>query len=173
MVNGGEATLDYLYWRGRFAGREPAPPAVVLLDLKMPKGDGLAVLRTVKADPALKPIPIVMLTSSCQERDLVGCYPLGAKKRGRRIHRAQTWAGGVCASLLALAAVNCRAGETAPAPASNAARVPAESGVAQLKKMSVEELMDIEVTSVSKRPESLSETASAIQVITQEDIRRS
>ena len=171
VVNDGEATLDYLYWRRR--GREPAPPAVVHLDLKMPKVDGLAVLRTVKADRALKPIPIVMLTSSCQERDLVESYPLGAKKRGRRIHRARTWAGGLCASLLALAAVNCRASETAPAPSTNAARVPAESGVAQLKKLSLEELMDIEVTSVSKHPERLSETASAIQVITQEDIRRS
>ena len=114
-----------------------------------------------------------MLTSSCQERDLVDCYRLGAKKRGRRIHRARTWAGGFCASLLALAAVNCRAGETGSAPSTNAARVPAESGVAQLKELSLEELMDIEVTSVSKRPERLSETASAIQVITQEDIRRS
>ncbi|MGH8589751.1 MAG: TonB-dependent receptor plug domain-containing protein, partial [Gammaproteobacteria bacterium] len=165
VVNDGVATLDYPYRRGRFAGREPAPPAVVLLDLEMPKVDGFAVPRTVKADPASKPIPIVMLTSSCQERDLVESYPLGAKKRGRRIHRARTWAGGLCASLLALAAVNCRAGETAP--------VPAESGVAQLKKLSLEELMDIEVTSVSKHPERLSETASAIQVITQEDIRRS
>ncbi|MGH8592071.1 MAG: TonB-dependent receptor plug domain-containing protein, partial [Gammaproteobacteria bacterium] len=137
---------------------------MVLLDLEMPKVDALAVPRTVKADPASKPIPIVMLTSSCQERGLVESYPLGAKKRGRRIHRARTWAGGLCVSLL-LAAVNCRAGETAP--------VSAESGVAQLKKLSLEELMDIEVTSVSKHPERLSETASAIQVITQEDIRRS
>ncbi|MGH8562809.1 MAG: TonB-dependent receptor domain-containing protein [Gammaproteobacteria bacterium] len=145
---------------------------MVLLDLEMPKVDGLAVPRTVKADPASKPIPVI-LTSSCQGRGVVGCYALGAKKRGRRIHRARTWAGGLCASLLALAAVNCRAGETAPAPSSDAARVPAESGVAQLKKLSLEELMDIEVTSVSKRPERLSETASAIQVITQEDIRRS
>ncbi len=144
---------------------------MVLLDLERPKLDGLAVPRTVKTDPASKPIPIVMLTSSCQERDLVERYPLGAQKRGRRIHRTRTWAGGLCASLLALAAVHCRAGETAPS--THAARVPAESGVAQLKKLSLEELMDIEVTSVSKRPERLSETASAIQVITQEDIRRS
>jgi CheY-like chemotaxis protein len=57
VVNDGEATLDYPYRRGRFAGREPAPPAVALLDLKIPKVDGLAVLHTVKADPALKPIP--------------------------------------------------------------------------------------------------------------------
>ena len=57
VVNDGEATLDYPYWRGRFAGRESSP-AVVLLDLKIPKLDGLAVRRTVKADPDLKPIPI-------------------------------------------------------------------------------------------------------------------
>ncbi|MGH8509191.1 MAG: response regulator [Gammaproteobacteria bacterium] len=76
-VNDGEAALDYLYRRGRFAGREPMLPAVVLLDLKMPKVDGLTVLRTVKADPGLKYIPIVMLTSSREERDLVESYQLG------------------------------------------------------------------------------------------------
>jgi iron complex outermembrane receptor protein len=104
---------------------------------------------------------------------VINCIPglPRPKKRERRFHRAQTCAGGLCASLLALVAVNCRADETAPV--TNAAHVPAESGVTELKRMSVEELMDIEVTSVSKRPERLSETASAIQVITREDIRRS
>ncbi|MGH8569166.1 MAG: response regulator [Gammaproteobacteria bacterium] len=67
-VNDSEEGLDYLYRRGRFAGRDPAPPAAVLRDLKMPKVDGLAVPRTVKADSALKPIPIVMLASSREER---------------------------------------------------------------------------------------------------------
>ncbi|MGH2709451.1 MAG: response regulator, partial [Actinomycetota bacterium] len=54
VVNDGEAALDYLYRRGRFAGRDPMLPAVILLDLKMPKVDGLTVLRSVKADPGLK-----------------------------------------------------------------------------------------------------------------------
>jgi CheY-like chemotaxis protein len=57
VVNDGEATLDCPYRRGRFAGREPAPRRWCFLDLKMPKVDGLAVPRTVKADPALKPSP--------------------------------------------------------------------------------------------------------------------
>ncbi len=77
VLNDGEEALDYLYRRGRFAAREPVFPAVVLLDLKMPKVDGLTVLRSVKADPGLKCIPIVMLTSSCEERDLVESYQLG------------------------------------------------------------------------------------------------
>ncbi len=76
-VNDGEQALDYLYRRGRFAGRAPMLSAVILLDLKMPKVDGLAVLRTVKADPDLKCIPIVMLTSSREERDLIESYQLG------------------------------------------------------------------------------------------------
>jgi CheY-like chemotaxis protein len=77
VANDGEEALDYLYRRGRFATRAAAPPAVVLLDLKMPKVDGLSVLRTVKGDPALKGIPIVMLTSSREERDLIESYALG------------------------------------------------------------------------------------------------
>ncbi len=78
VVHDGEQALDYLYRRGRFANSETVPPAVVLLDLKMPKVDGLSVLRTVKGDPALKSTPIVMLTSSREERDLIESYALGA-----------------------------------------------------------------------------------------------
>jgi len=77
VVNDGEAALDYLYRCGPFAAREPVSPVVVLLDLKMPKVDGLTVLRSVKADSGLKCIPIVMLTSSREERDLVESYQLG------------------------------------------------------------------------------------------------
>jgi CheY-like chemotaxis protein len=77
VLNDGEEALDYLYRRGWFAAHDPVPPAVVLLDLKMPKVDGLTVLRTVKGDPTLKTIPIVMLTSSREERDLVESYKLG------------------------------------------------------------------------------------------------
>ena len=75
--DGGEA-LDYLYRRGSFADRPQGHPAVVLLDLKMPKVDGLEVLRQLKADPNLKSIPIVMVTSSREETDLVKSYELGA-----------------------------------------------------------------------------------------------
>jgi CheY-like chemotaxis protein len=77
VVSDGEAALDYLYRRGRFAGRAGNDPAVVLLDLKMPRVDGLEVLRVVKADPAVRHIPIVMLTSSREERDVVESYELG------------------------------------------------------------------------------------------------
>jgi CheY-like chemotaxis protein len=77
VVNDGAEALDYLYRRGRFAKRAPDSPVVVLLDLKMPKVDGLTVLKTVKGDPALKTTPIVMLTSSREEHDLVESYVLG------------------------------------------------------------------------------------------------
>lgn len=76
LRDGAEA-LDYLYRRGEFAGRTDGDPAVVLLDLKMPKVDGLEVLRQVKGDPQLKTIPIVMMTSSREDRDLVDSYRLG------------------------------------------------------------------------------------------------
>jgi len=75
--HGGEA-LDYLHRRGQFEQRAPVFPVVVFLDLKMPKIDGLEVLRQLKGDAALKVIPVVMLTSSREERDLVRSYQLGA-----------------------------------------------------------------------------------------------
>jgi CheY-like chemotaxis protein len=74
--HGGEA-LDFLYRRGPFQDRPPVNPVVVFLDLKMPKVDGLEVLRQIKNDPALKAIPVVMLTSSREESDLVKSYQLG------------------------------------------------------------------------------------------------
>ena len=77
VVNDGADALDYLYRRGQFAKRADAHPAVVLLDLKMPKVDGLEVLRTIKSDHALKTIPVVILTSSREEKDLVESYKLG------------------------------------------------------------------------------------------------
>ncbi len=77
VVNDGAEALDYLYRRGKFQMRIGSHPAVVLLDLKMPKVDGLEVLRTVKADPALKAVPIVILTSSREEKDLVESYKMG------------------------------------------------------------------------------------------------
>ena len=77
VARDGAEALDYLYRRGQFAGRPAGHPVVVLLDLKMPKVDGLEVLRQVKSDPALKAIPIVVLTSSRQDQDIVESYNLG------------------------------------------------------------------------------------------------
>ena len=77
VVNDGAEALDYLYRRGKFAMRADNDPAVVLLDLKMPKVDGLEVLRTIKNDNKLKTIPLVILTSSREEKDLVESYKLG------------------------------------------------------------------------------------------------
>jgi CheY-like chemotaxis protein len=76
-VRDGAAALDYLFRRGEYAGRPGGAPCVVLLDLKMPKVDGLEVLRHIKADPLLRTTPVVMLTSSREEADLVRSYELG------------------------------------------------------------------------------------------------
>jgi CheY-like chemotaxis protein len=77
VVADGAEALDYIYRRGRFQSRAPGNPAVVLLDLKMPKVNGLEVLRAIKQDEFLKNIPVVMLTSSREEPDLVQSYQLG------------------------------------------------------------------------------------------------
>jgi two-component system, response regulator len=76
LRDGAEA-LDYLFRRGKFAGRADEHPAVVLLDLKMPKVDGLEVLRQIKGDPGLRTIPVVVMTSSREEQDLIRSYELG------------------------------------------------------------------------------------------------
>jgi len=78
VVGDGQEALDYLFRRGAYAQRATGQPLVVLLDLKMPKVDGLEVLRTLKSDPELRVLPVVMLTSSREERDLVESYRLGA-----------------------------------------------------------------------------------------------
>jgi len=77
VVRDGAEVLDYLYRRGAFAGRESPSPVLVMLDLKMPKVDGLEVLRTIKADPTLKRVPVVVLTSSREQRDVIESYELG------------------------------------------------------------------------------------------------
>jgi two-component system, response regulator len=78
VVRDGEEALDFLFSRGKFQARQShQPPRIVLLDLKLPKVDGLEVLRTVKADPRTRAIPIIVLTSSKEERDLVESYSLG------------------------------------------------------------------------------------------------
>jgi two-component system response regulator len=76
-VRDGAEALDYLYRRGAFVDRPHGEPAVILLDLKMPKVDGIEVLRQIKSDPALKRIPVVMMTSSREEQDLLNSYKLG------------------------------------------------------------------------------------------------
>jgi CheY-like chemotaxis protein len=73
----GAEALDYLLAQGEYAGRSAGNPAVVLLDLKLPKVDGLEVLKTVRATPTLRSMPVVMLTSSKEEQDLVRSYELG------------------------------------------------------------------------------------------------
>lgn len=78
VVRNGAEALDYLYRRGEFSTRSEGNPAVVLLDLKMPKVGGMEVLRQIKTDEQMKVVPIVMLTSSREEQDLVKSYTLGA-----------------------------------------------------------------------------------------------
>lgn len=78
LCHDGAEVLDYLYCRGQFKSRLKGNPAVVFLDLKMPKVNGLEVLRTIKSDLSLRPIPVVMLTSSREEKDLAESYALGA-----------------------------------------------------------------------------------------------
>ena len=77
VVGDGEEALDYLYQRGKFMARANGNPAVLLLDLKLPKVDGLEVLQQIKTDERLKMIPVVVLTSSREERDMVASYQLG------------------------------------------------------------------------------------------------
>jgi DNA-binding response OmpR family regulator len=77
VARDGEEALDYLYFRGKFLRRGGENPAVLLLDLKLPKVDGLEVLQQIKADAKLKMIPVVVLTSSHEERDMVASYTLG------------------------------------------------------------------------------------------------
>ena len=77
VTRDGVEALDYLHCRGRYAGRNNGNPAVVLLGLKMPKLDGLEVLREIKSHQKLKSIPVVMITSSAQETDLAKSYQLG------------------------------------------------------------------------------------------------
>jgi len=77
VTRDGAEALDYLFRRAQFKMRGNGNPAVILLDLKMPKVDGLEVLRQIKSDRELKTIPVVMLTSSREEKDLVTSYNLG------------------------------------------------------------------------------------------------
>ena len=77
VAGDGAEALDYLYYRGKFASRPTDNPAVLLLDLKLPKVDGLEVLQQLKSDENLRMIPVVVLTSSREEKDMVASYRLG------------------------------------------------------------------------------------------------
>jgi DNA-binding response OmpR family regulator len=77
VAHDGEEALDYLYRRGNYETVPNGNPAVLLLDLKLPKVDGLEVLQQIRADDKLKMIPVVVLTSSHEERDVVASYKLG------------------------------------------------------------------------------------------------
>jgi CheY-like chemotaxis protein len=77
VTRDGEQALDYLYCRGEYKTRSSGNPAVMLLDLKLPKVDGLEVLKQIKSDEKLRMIPVVVLTSSKEEKDMVASYKLG------------------------------------------------------------------------------------------------
>ena len=76
-VKDGAEALDFIYCTGAFAGRSNGHPRLVLLDIKMPKVDGIEVLRRIKADERTRSIPVVILTSSAEERDIIESYQLG------------------------------------------------------------------------------------------------
>jgi CheY-like chemotaxis protein len=78
VVRDGVETMEYLRCEGAYAGRTDGHPAVLLLDIKMPRKDGLEVLAEIRADPRLRMIPVVLLTSSREENDLIKGYELGA-----------------------------------------------------------------------------------------------
>jgi len=78
LVEDGAKALDCLYRRGDFEGRSAGLPSMVMLDMKMPKVDGLEVLQKIKSDPQLKHVPVVMFTSSREDYDLIHCYESGA-----------------------------------------------------------------------------------------------
>jgi len=78
VAEDGVEALDYLHKRGKFAASGKSNPAVILLDIKMPRMNGIEVLKHIRADPKFKFIPVIMVTSSREERDLVESYKLGA-----------------------------------------------------------------------------------------------
>ena len=77
VVKDGVETLEYLRCQGKYKLRKAGNPALVLLDIKMPRMDGIEVLRNIRSDAALKKIPVVILTSSSEEKDLINTYDLG------------------------------------------------------------------------------------------------
>ena len=78
VVKDGVEAMEFLHCEGKYKLRKPGNPAVVLLDIKMPRMDGIEVLQAIRSNPVLKTLPVVMLTSSREEPDLKRCYELGA-----------------------------------------------------------------------------------------------
>jgi two-component system response regulator len=78
LVKDGQEALDFLQMTGAFAERQPGRPRLILLDIKMPRVDGIQVLRYIRQSESLRTVPVVMLTSSAEERDIVESYDLGA-----------------------------------------------------------------------------------------------
>lgn len=84
VARDGAEALDFLFARGKHAGSPPLTPQVVLLDLKLPKVDGLAVLRELRGDPRTRLLPVVILTSSKEQQDMLQSYELGANSYVRK-----------------------------------------------------------------------------------------
>ena len=85
IARDGQEALDFLFGTGKYAGRElPSMPAVVLLDLKLPKLDGIDVLQRIRADPRTRLVPVVVLTSSSEDEDMVRSYQSGANSYVRK-----------------------------------------------------------------------------------------
>ncbi|HEX8949105.1 MAG TPA: response regulator [Dissulfurispiraceae bacterium] len=84
IVRDGQEALDYLFHKGEYAGADHNLPNLILLDLKLPKVDGIEVLRAIKGDRKLKPIPVVVLTSSKEDRDIVQSYEIGVNSYIRK-----------------------------------------------------------------------------------------
>jgi two-component system response regulator len=84
VARDGVEALEYLFGTGRYSGRDPSLPQVLLLDLKLPKLDGLEVLRRLRADERTRLLPVVILTSSDEERDIASGYGLGANSYVRK-----------------------------------------------------------------------------------------
>lgn len=76
VVRDGEEALDFIFRRGAYADRDPSNPKLILLDLKLPKVDGLEVLREIRSNPETKNVPVVVLTSSKEDQDIKECYEL-------------------------------------------------------------------------------------------------
>ena len=92
VVRDGAEAIDFVFCRGRYTDRQfDRPPKLVLLDLKLPRMSGHQVLRTIKSDPRTRSIPVVMLTSSAQDCDLVECYQSGANSYIQKPMNLQTF----------------------------------------------------------------------------------